>query len=372
MARFVDSDYVEIPGPHKSDFRRELVSVYRGRFCFKLGTSVRCGAETKFTIGSGEKRKLELSFGASIPVPGAPGFGASGGIEYEHTFAQEIGPWPLDTCDSLFPVICFEDAEVKRFRTRRPIHKYALSAYTERFIPQPDDYGSAYPNKLPNDPACDCHDPDKPSTIEQAETETAETAPELTVLRPLAFLGVDGMRSPVEDAAAAAEEAAAAVGSMLEDDESSNRASDSRRGIVRADGYIVWLDQSDDAAAPSLVLLPGGIASMGRGINTVDRELTPLIAVAARGGATACDFRVFASAPGETALSLIRRETAPLQSGREIEVAWCDMDFAEMAPETTGYIELELLNSDGQTVGYPAREPFIVDPLAMKLQDIYA
>jgi hypothetical protein len=79
MARFIDSDYVEISGPHKSDIRRELVNVYRGRFCFKLGAGVRCGAETKFTIGSGEKRKLELSFGAGIPVPGAPGFGASGG-----------------------------------------------------------------------------------------------------------------------------------------------------------------------------------------------------------------------------------------------------------------------------------------------------
>jgi hypothetical protein len=371
MARFIDSDYVEISGPHKSDIRRELVNVYRGRFCFKLGAGVRCGAETKFTIGSGEKRKLELSFGAGIPVPGAPGFGASGGIEYEHTFAQEIGPWPLDTCDSLFPVICFEDAEVKRFRTRRLIHKYALSAYTERFIPKPDDYGSAYPNKLPNDPACDCHDPDKSSTIEQAKTETVETPPELTVLRSLAFLGADGARSQVEDAAAAAEEAAVVIGNMLEDDEGSNRASDSRRGIVRADGYIVWLDQSDDAGAPSLVLLPWGIASMGHGINTVDKELTPLIAVAARDDATACDFRIFASLPGEAALSLIRRETVPLQTGGDIQAAWCDMDFAEMAPETTGYVELELLNSDGQTVGYPAREPFVVDPLAMALQDTY-
>jgi hypothetical protein len=372
MPRFIDSDYVEIPGPHKSGIRRELVSVYRGRYCFKLGADVRCGAETRFTIASGERRKLELSFGASIPVPGAPGLGASGGIEYEHTFAQEIGPWPLDRCDSLFPVICFEDAEVKRFRTRRPIHKYALSAYIECFIPKPDDYGSAYPNRLPNDPACDCHDPDRPSTIEQAKIETVETAPDLTVLRPLAFLGVDGERSPVEDAAAAAEEAAAAIGRMLQDEDGDNHASDSRRGIVRADGYIVWLGQSDDAGAPSLVLLPWGIASMGRGVNTVDRELTPLIAVAARGDATACDFRVFASAPGETALGLIRHETVPLQAGQEIQVAWCDMDFAEMAPETTGYVELELLGGDGETVGYPTREPFVVDPLAMALQDIYA
>jgi hypothetical protein len=241
----VDSDYQEVPRPHRGSLRRELHQVYRGRFCFRLGAGVRCGGGASFTITEGETRSLSLSLTASAPIPGAPGASLGGGIEYTHTFAQQIGPWPVQGCDSIFPVLCFDDAELRIYRSRRPIRRYELSAFKEEFDPR-GNTGWAHPNTWENDPLCPCHDAEKPTTVDTTATGTQEILPVIVIIRPIALLQTRPSEGERDDPTAAVQEAAQAIGEILDSDDGALSSGESVNGIARVDGVVAWLDGPAD------------------------------------------------------------------------------------------------------------------------------
>lgn len=352
--------------PRKWSPVRELLHVYRGRFCFRLGAGIRCGGNTSFTITKGEKRSLEMGLDVSLPVPTTPGLSAKARIEYEHTFAQDLGPWPLGGCDSMFPVLCFDDAEVKIFRNRRLIKKYALSAYTETFKPQPGDHGWAYPNILRNDPLCDCHKAGEPSRVERQAEQTTETSPSITIVRP-SFQQLFLQGGDDEDRETAARETADAFIEILAGDEDGEAtgAIDERIGVVRVDGVVVWLSGADDVSdGPSLMLIPSEPSSVSRRVSTYEQELAPVVAIGRPTAASYCELRMLVQLGDDRGLREVIRDHAAIEVRDGLMVVWGEVDFAALEPDATGVIELELRDEAGQPTGYPVREAFAVDPLA--------
>jgi hypothetical protein len=367
---WADSDYREIPVEHRSGggLRRELFRVYRGRFCFRLGAGTRCGGPNAVTITAGQTEKLELSLTLGASVPGIPigaAVGAARGIEVTHTFSQQLGPWPMGPCDSVFPVLCFDQATLRQYRWRRPIRRYELHGLTEVF-----DHGSnpgwAAPNKIPNDPFCGCHDPATPTTIDGTRTPTSEVLPRIAIARPTAFVPILAADGSLEDPEAAAVQAAQAVNVMfgLDDDEENEEPprSDSVLGVARSDGTVIWLDHPR-AGEPNLALIPWGVSSVERRQLTFDRDLVPFVALGPPTGAAYCELKVLALFESEDQLREIVSDRAYVLSDDRFTVVWYEANFGNLPHGTTGVIELELHDSFGEAIGYPLREPFVVDPL---------
>lgn len=360
----IDSQFKEVPGPHRGSLRRELFRVYRGRFCFRIGIGIRCGGDTSLTISEGEKVTLELSAGLSAPG-GIATVGAKRAIEHEHVFSQQIGPWTVEECESISPVLCFDDAEVRIFRNRRPIRRYHLSAFSEEFLPRSGDLGWVYQNRVRNDPFCDCHDPTAPTTINREGEESEELPPRFVIARPTTLVATvpsDGRR---EDPASAAEEAGAAMAEILTGGDDDDFEAGALRGVARSDGFVLWLDEARAAGGPSLVTLPWGASSLQRGVNTFDLDLVPLIAVGPSTEAVSCDLRVYAQRPGEAELQTLMEEQAAVHVNGLLTIVWCEVDFGELDPETNGVVEMQLRDAAENEIGYPVREPFLVDPLTV-------
>jgi hypothetical protein len=366
MKPLIDSQFEEVPGPHRSSLRRELFRVYRGRFCFRIGAGIRCGGGTSFTISKGEKVNLELSAGLSAPG-GIVTVGAKRAIEHEHVFSQEIGPWTVGECESISPVLCFDDAEVRIFRNRRLICRYHLSAYSEEFVPHSGDPGWVHANRVRNDPFCDCHDPTTPTTVDREGEESEERPPQFVIARPTTLVAAapsDGQR---ENPDSAAEEAGAAMAEILTGCDDGDFEAEALRGVARSDGFILWLDEARAAGGPSLVTLPWGASSLQRGVNTFDLDLVPLIAVGPTTEAVSCDLRVYVQQPGEAELQVLMEEQAAVHVNGLLTTVWCEVDFAGLDPNMTGFIEMQLRDAAENEVGYPVREPFLVDPLTVAL-----
>ncbi len=372
---WADSDYREIPVEHRgANLRRELFRIYRGRFCFRLGAGTRCGGPNAVTITAGQTEKLELSMklGASLPgIPIGAEAGVARGIEVTHTFSQQLGPWSVGPCDSVFPVLCFDPATLRQYRWRWPIRRYELHGLTEVFD-HGSDPGWAAPNKIPNDPFCDCHDSAQATTIDGTRTPTSEVLPRIAIARPAAFVPVLAADGGREDPEAAAGQAAQAVNVMLgldaEEEHEEPPRIDSVIGVARSDGTVIWLN-GPSAGEPNLALIPWGISSVERRQLTFDKGMVPFVAVGPPTDAAYCELKVLALLEGEDQLREIVSDRAFVLSDDRFTVVWYEADFGELPHGTTGVIELELHGSSGEAIGYPLREPFVVDPLrAVQMQ----
>ncbi len=366
MKPLIDSEFDEVPGPHPGSLRRELFRVYRGRFCFRIGAGIRCGGGTSFTISKGEKVNLELSAGLSAPGSIAT-VGAKRAIEHEHVFTQELGPWTVGECESISPVLCFDNSEVRIFRNRRPIRRYHLSAFSEEFVPRSGDHGWVHANRVRNDPFCDCHDPTVPTTVDREGEESEERPPRFVIARPTTLVAAvpsDGQR---ENPDSAAEEAGAAMVEILAGSDDGDFEAGVLRGVARSDGFILWLNEERAAGGPSLVTLPWGASSLQRGINTFDLDLVSLIAVGRNTEAVSCDLRVYVQRPGETELQVLVEERAAVHVNGLLTTVWCEVDFGGLDPNTNGVVEMQLRDTAENEVGYPVREPFLIDPLTVAL-----
>jgi hypothetical protein len=361
----VDSEYEEVPGPHRSSLRLELVTVLRGRFCFHLGAGVRCGGGGTFTITKGDTRTLELSLGLTTPLPLSPSPGFTARVERTHTFAQQIGPWRLGDCDSIFPVLCYDGAEVRIYRTRRPIRRFELSAFTETFDPGGDP-GWAHPNILRNDPLCDCHNAARATVIESPPVKTPERVPATRILRPIAVIAIFGIDGGPDDPESAAAEVLEVITDVLiADDDDDERPAGDRvtAGIARVDGTVVWLDRTGTSEGPNLALLPWGVASVARNLLTFEQDLVPLIAIGAPVDAAYCDLTIVAASSGQDELREIAHEHVAVTSNEWMSVVWYEADLSELPKQSTGYVQMEMRDAGDTAIGYPLREPFIVDPL---------
>jgi len=360
----IRSEYHEVPGPHKGNWRRELFRVFEGRFCFPLGVGIHCGGATNFTITEGETRSLELAFTASVPVPGSPGVNISKGVEYTHTFTQQIGPWEVGKCDSMYPVLCFDSAEVRIYRSRRPIRRYELSAFTERFDPR-GNRGWADKNLVPNDPECDeCHDQKMPTIIDTTRTRASEVFPLITVLHPIALLPIAPSNGYRDDPQAAAQETAETIAQLLGSDDAES-STGSTAGITRSDGAVIWLTGSPNPSVPNLALLPSGLSSLPRQILTFDQGLVPVVAVGAATEAARCELTILVQTPGEDDLRDFVREEAAVHSAEGITAVWYEADFAELPGDSSGIVQLELYDVNNHPIAYPVRESFVIDPLSL-------
>ena len=135
-------------------------------------------------------------------------------------------------------------------------------------------------------------------------------------------------------------------------------------GIVRSDGTVVWLGTGETRQGPDLVLLPWGIASVARKQLTFDQGVLPVVAVGSPLGAVYCDVTVMAAIPGTDSLEGRTYGKVPVAENAYMTVAWAEIDFRDLPPQSNGYIEVEMRDAAGEPIGYPAREPFVIDPLA--------
>jgi hypothetical protein len=133
-------------------------------------------------------------------------------------------------------------------------------------------------------------------------------------------------------------------------------------GVVRSDGAVVWLD-NPAPDEPSLALIPSGVSSVQRRMITVARDLVPLLAVGPPSDAAYCDVRILAEEEVETGLREIVSDRAFVSTEGRFTIAWYEANFRDVRGGTTGFVELELRNASGEPLGYPVREPFVVDPL---------
>ncbi len=263
----------------------------------------------------------------------------------------------------MYPVLCFDNAEVRIYRSRRPIRRYELSAFTEQFDAR-GNRGWAAKNGRENDADCECHDQAKPSTVDGTTTPAEEAFPVIAVVRPIAFLPVEPSDGYRDDPAAAAQETAEAITSLLGSDEEGSHA-ESIAGITRSDGSVIWLTGSLASDQPNLALLPFGLSSLPRQIVTFDQGLVPVVAVGPATEATRCDLVIRVRSPGEDVLRDFAREQAALRASEGITAVWYEADFAELPADTSGIVELELFDADDRPVGYPIREPFVIDHLSL-------
>jgi hypothetical protein len=325
----IRSDYREVPGPHKGNWRRELFRVFEGRFCFPIGVGIHCGGATSFEITKGQTRSLELGFSAAGPVPGSPGLNIGKSVEYTHTFGQQIGPWEVGKCDSMYPVLCFNNAVVRIYRSRRPIRRYELSAFAEVFDPC-GNQGWVDKNLISNDPECDeCHDQSAPTNIDVTSTRARERFPQIILIRPAALLPVSPSDGYRDDAQAAAREIVEAIAQLIGSDEQETGAP-SLAAITRSDGAAIWLTGSPTAGQPNLAQLPSGLSSLPREITTFDQSLVPVVAVGAAPAAARCVLTILVQAPGENELRTFVREEAAVFSPEGITAVWYEADFAEL------------------------------------------
>jgi hypothetical protein len=362
LPELIRSEYREIPGPHRGKLLRELFSVFEGRFCFPLGLGIRCGGPTSFTITAGETRSVEFGFTASVPIPGSPGLNINRSIEYTHTFSQAIGPWEVGECDSMYPVLCVDNAQVRVWRSRIRIRRrYALSAFTEEFDPC-GNRGWVDKNAVRNDAECGCHNPAAPTTIDTAHSTESEDFPVIQVVRPTALLPVAAGTDHDDPQAAAQETVDAIVGCLGWDDEAPSAGSIA--AITRTDGVAIWLTGLAAPGVPNLALLPSGLSSLPRRIVTFDRDLVPVVAVGPAGDAVRCEVTILARSPEGDELQMATKEEAAVRSTAGIIAVWYEANLAEWPPERSGIVELQLYDSSDRPVGYPVREPFVIDPLS--------
>jgi hypothetical protein len=360
----------------KAGLRRELFRMYSGRFCFRLGSGTRCGGPNAVTITAGRTEKLELSLTAGVQVPGTPvtaGLGGARGIEVTHTFSQQLGPWPIGPCDSVFPVLCYDNATLRQYRWRRPIRRYELHGLTDAFD-HGTDPGWAAPNVMRNDPFCACHAREEPTVIDGTRTPTQEVLPTITIAWPIAFVSVLPSENRREDPEVAASEMAQAIDVMFGYDEE-NEDEDARpavviAGIARSDGVVIWLDAASEGS-PSLALIPWGVASVERKQLTFDQGAVPIVAVGPPTEAAQCDLKVLVQMEGENELREVAREQAYVLVSERFTTVWYEADLVDLPRGTAGVVELELRDAAGDVVGYPVREAFVVDPLpAVQVQTV--
>jgi hypothetical protein len=362
----IGSEFEEVPGPHHGGgLRRELFKLYRGRFCFPLGIGLRCaGGGTSFSIAAGETRSLELSaqigLGGSLPAGiGASGtLGANRKIEYTHTFSQDIGPWTLGDCDSMFPALCFDNAELRLFRWRRALRRYELAGLVDEFDPRGP--GWATPNKLENDPLCDCHESDKPSKVETSKVPTDGAFSAIAIIRPLAFLPLSDSSGERDDPIIAVDEAVEIFADILTPEDAPSSVI---TAFARSDGVIIWLDSGNIDAGPTLGLFPWGLGSVVRGQLTLDTDIVPLLAIGRPTEAVSCDLTILIQAPGSEELQEVVSDAATLRVTERMTIAWYEADFRNVERGSTGFIDMQLRDASGAQVGYPLRESFAVEQL---------
>lgn len=354
----VDSDYRRVSNLNGHGRRRELLETYRGRFCFPLGEEVACGGANSYSVSVGTTRTLQLT----VPLQ-AVNFGAS--IQYTHTFEQNIGPWPLGDCDSSAPVLCFPNGELRIYRWRLHWRRFKADGLLKVF--EPRSRCKVHPNILRNDPACDCHDPTRPTEVADHDPqEEQQCATRVALVQP--FLVDSDPNGAPEDASAAASELAAQLHELLAD-MIDPAAMGSGIGWQHPNGAVTWQTYPGRQGPPAFYLLPYGVSGL-RGSLTVEPDLMPFIVLGGPSDAQFCEASVFAQKPGQDSLFAYSQDFAVVHTDTTFTVAWYEVDLSDLPAGTTGFVELQLRTDSGAAVGLPLREQFLVDffPVARQRQ----
>jgi hypothetical protein len=106
-----------------------------------------------------------------------------------------------------------------------------------------------------------------------------------------------------------------------------------------------------------------GVSSAVHNVLTVTRDLVPLLAVGPPTEAAYCDLTLFAEETGGSGFREIAKDQAFVSTAGPFTIVWYEAHFGDVPGGTTGLVELELHGASGEPIGYPVREPFVVDPL---------
>jgi hypothetical protein len=122
---------------------RLLVRVLQGRFCFDLGLAAKCFAAT-ISLTEGEHHELEYSLGTNFG-----GLKVATEYQFERSLEYNIGD-----CDSVAPVICYDDAEVLIYELRTNLLVGVWKRNEVIFNPTKRPFIAG--NKVLDDPECGC------------------------------------------------------------------------------------------------------------------------------------------------------------------------------------------------------------------------
>lgn len=322
---------------------RSLVRVLRGRFCFDLGLAAKCFATT-VTLKEGERRGLELSLGSQLP-----GLKVSTSYEFERSVEYAIGD-----CDTIAPVMCYPDAEVLVWEIASDLLAGVWKRNEVVFVPDGRPFIAG--NKVLDDPECGCAAPTA-SSPPPDDRISLDLDAFLTRLLATTTFAVKGPDHRIEDRSAIVSQTLLA---LEENMRPLQETREERFGLIDIHGHTVWFRGPESSGfRPPIVLLSTDCGASVRGRIAVpeDESDFPVLAVSPSLHAASGEIRMFLNEGG--------RAIEYLREGLEVRAdtataAWTSLDFSHFHHGTSGRIEVNLFNADGDHTADPLVEPFIV------------
>lgn len=322
---------------------RLLVRVLRGRFCFDLGLAAKCFA-TNVTLKEGKRYGLELSLGSQLP-----GLKVSTSYEFERSVEYTIGD-----CDTIAPVMCYPDAEVLVYELTSDLLAGVWKRNEVVFVPGGRPFIAG--NKVLDDPECGCAAPSASGPAPD-DRISVELDAFLTRLLATTTFAVKGPDDRIEDRSAIVSQTLLA---LEENMRPFGESHEERFGLVDMHGRTVWFRGPDSSGIlPPIVLLSTDCGASVRGKIAVPEDES--------------DFAVLVVSPslhaasGEITMFLDEegREVEYLREDLEVRAdtataAWTSLDFSHFGHGSSGRIEVNLFNADGDRTADPLVEPFIV------------
>lgn len=322
---------------------RRLIRAFGGRFCFDFGLSARC-FETKITLKEGETHKLGLSLGAA---------GATFSVEKAYTLERTI-EYGIGNCDSIAPVLCYEDAMVEVYERTGKLLFMDLSANEVVFSP-----GTRRPfiagNKELDDPECGCAN----AALARGEDDRVTVALDdfLTRLFTIRELTPEHGDEPWPDPAEVPRAALSLLDMWLTPSQPDVTEA---IGIVDIHGQANWFSGAlRSTGLPDVLLVSHDCNASVRGYLAVpeDDHRYPVLVVSTARYAESASLRLLLMEGN----NLVEYSSDEMQVAADrASAAFTTLDFGRFPRGTSGEIHVQMLNAAGDPVTKSLIEPFRV------------
>lgn len=323
---------------------RRLVRALRGRVCFDFGVSARC-FETTVTLAEGETRKL----GATVGVRGMQ-LALETAFKMDRTLTYGIG-----NCDSIAPVLCYEDATVEVYERTGKLLFMDLAANEVIFSPGPQRPFVAG-NKILDDPDCGCASATRASggDDDRVSVELDHFLTRLFTVRELTPNRADEVRP---DRAEMTTAALSVVESWLTPTQPDVPEA---VGLVDIHGHVSWFSGAlKPTRLRDVVLVSHDCNASTRGYLAVPEndERYPVLIVSTAEYAVTGSLRLFLMEGGH--MVQYDDDLLEVRAGR-MSTGFTMLDFSAFPHGAHGEMHLQLFNSAGDAVTEPLVEPFKV------------
>jgi hypothetical protein len=322
---------------------RRLIRAFRGRFCFDFGVAARC-FETSITLTEGETHRL----GASLKVGST-----SLSLETSYTMERSI-TYGIGNCDSIAPVLCYDDATVEVFERSAKLLYRDLHANEIVFTPsrgRPFIAG----NKILDDPECGCAaGPPTGGDDDRISVELDRFLTRLFATRELTSGSID---DALDDPAEVPSQALSTLESWVTPTQPDLPEA---VGLIDIRGSVKWFSGPlRSSGLPEALLVSHDCNAALRGYLAIPEmeERYPVLLFST-------------SRYAETAVITlhVQQEEHPVEFLREemslranqMTAAFALVDFHELPQGTSGDIHIQLFNGEGDPVSEPVVEPFRV------------